>query len=292
MPELPEVEVVRQGLEEKLIGQKFKAVEVRQSRLRWPIPGNLPELLQDQEIVSVGRRSKYLLLEIPRGWLIVHLGMTGSLVWQNCADFSNVARLAQHDHVIFKLSRGDLVYNDPRRFGAMLWHPKAPHQTHQRAGNLAEQCTALEDFKLFAKLGVEPLSSEFQVEPFFQATRGRSLSIKQFLLAGSSVVGVGNIYCSEALFRAGIRPTRAAGRLSRKQASALHKEIQLTLAEAINKGGSTLRDFVNSEGRAGYFQLDYFAYGRAGLPCKRCTGIIKQIKQQQRSSFYCPSCQS
>jgi formamidopyrimidine-DNA glycosylase len=282
MPELPEVEVVRQGLAQKLVGQSFQTVEVRQRQLRWPIPADLPSLLQDQEILSIGRRSKYLLLEVPRGWLIVHLGMTGSLIWQNKADFANVARFAQHDHVLFGLSRGKLTYNDPRRFGAMLWHPKQG----------AEDETTLANFRLFSKLGVEPLSPAFQAEHFFQATRGRTLNIKQFLLSGAAVVGVGNIYCSEALFRAGIRPTRAAGRLSRKQAAALHSQIQLTLAEAIEKGGSTLRDFVNSEGQAGYFQLDYFAYGRSGLACKRCTGTIKQIKQQQRSTFYCPSCQT
>ncbi len=300
MPELPEVEVVRQGLADKLVGQAFKSVVIRQSQLRWPIPSNLPEQLYEQSIISVGRRSKYLLIEVQSGWLIVHLGMTGSLIWQNQADFANVTRLAQHDHVLFKLSRGDLTYNDPRRFGAMLWHPKraSSHGTelrssseHTSSSELAN-ISDLASFRLFAKLGVEPLSPTFQVEPFFQATRGRSLSIKQFLLSGVAVVGVGNIYCSEALFRAGIRPTKAAGRLTRKQVASLHEQIRLTLTEAIAKGGSTLRDFVNSEGQAGYFQLDYFVYGRSGLACKRCAGLIKQIKQQQRSSFYCPSCQA
>jgi formamidopyrimidine-DNA glycosylase len=277
MPELPEVEVVRQGLAEKLIGQTVQSMAIRQHQLRWPIPADLPALLEHETILSVGRRSKYLLIEVKKGWLIVHLGMTGSLVWQSQADFANVARLPQHDHVLFKLSRGELTYNDPRRFGAILWHAKS-------AGDLA-------NFRMFSKLGVEPLSLDFVAENFFKATRGRSLSIKQFLLAGGAVVGVGNIYCSEALFRAQIRPTRAAGRITRKQALALHEQIQLTLSEAITKGGSTLRDFVNSEGQAGYFQLDYFAYGRAGQPCKRCGGTIKQVKQQQRSSFFCPGCQ-
>jgi formamidopyrimidine-DNA glycosylase len=288
MPELPEVEVVRQGLADKLVGQEFKSVVVRQSQLRWPIPANLPEQLSQQKIISVGRRSKYLLIEVESGWLIVHLGMTGSLVWQNRADFANLTRLAQHDHVLFELSRGELTYNDPRRFGAILWHPK-----HADFGSVEPTASdGLASFKLFAKLGVEPLSGAFQVEAFFQATRGRSLSIKQFLLSGVAVVGVGNIYCSEALFRSGIRPTKAAGRLTRKQVGALHEQIRLTLAEAIAKGGSTLRDFVNSEGQSGYFQLDYFVYGRSGMACKRCTGTIKQIKQQQRSSFYCPGCQA
>jgi formamidopyrimidine-DNA glycosylase len=277
MPELPEVEVVRQGLAEKLIGQRFQSVQVRQPKLRWPIPEDLADHLRHETIISVGRRSKYLLIEVGKGWLIVHLGMTGSLVWLNQAHFANVKRLAQHDHVLFKLDGGELIYNDPRRFGAMLWHAKEQGDLHQ--------------FRLFEKLGVEPLSNEFQASQLFQATRGRTLSIKQFLLSGVAVVGVGNIYCSEALFRAGIRPTRAAGRITRKQALALHGQIQLTLTEAIAKGGSTLRDFVNSEGQAGYFQLDYFAYGRAGQPCKRCQGLIKQIKQQQRSSFFCAGCQ-
>jgi formamidopyrimidine-DNA glycosylase len=281
MPELPEVEVVRQGLAEKLIGQEFSSVQVRQDKLRWPVPGDLSELLRHQRILSVGRRSKYLTIEVPSGWLIIHLGMTGSLIWQTRADFANVARRAQHDHVLFKLSQGELTYNDPRRFGAILWHPKSG----------AEGEASLADFRLFAKLGVEPLSPAFDAAEFFKSTRGRSLDIKQFLLSGVAVVGVGNIYCSEALFRAGIRPTRAAGRITRKQAVALHEQIRSTLSEAITKGGSTLRDFVNSEGQAGYFQLDYFAYGRAGQGCKRCLGLIKQIKQQQRSTFYCPNCQ-
>ena len=215
-----------------------------------------------------------------------------------------MARLAQHDHVVFKLTRGDLTYNDPRRFGAMLWHPKRALASSECAGAVELGSNAgfassdglgisseLASFRLFAKLGVEPLSPAFQVASFFQSTRGRSLSIKQFLLSGVAVVGVGNIYCSEALFRSGIRPTRAAGRLTLKQVRALHEQIRLTLAEAIAKGGSTLRDFVNSEGQSGYFQLDYFVYGRTGLACKRCAGMIKQITQQQRSSFYCPSCQ-
>jgi formamidopyrimidine-DNA glycosylase len=286
MPELPEVEVVRQGLAEKLVGQTFKSIEIRQGQLRWPIPGNLPALLQGQQITSVGRRSKYLLIEVPTGYLIVHLGMTGSLIWQHQAAFANVTRLARHDHVFFRLGGGELTYNDPRRFGAVLWHPKPA------GASLNDQTDDLASFKLFAKLGVEPLSAAFQAEKFFQDTRRRSLSIKQFLLSGVAVVGVGNIYCSEALFRASVRPTRAAGKLTRKQATALHQQIQLTLKEAITKGGSTLRDFVNSEGQAGYFQLDYFVYGRAGQPCKRCSGTIKQIKQQQRSSFFCPKCQA
>jgi formamidopyrimidine-DNA glycosylase len=276
MPELPEVEVVRRGLAERLIGASFHSVTVRQAKLRWPVPDAIDDHLRHQVIQSIGRRSKYLLIHVATGCLIIHLGMTGSLVWAGKTDVSNTNRLPQHDHVLFQMSGGLLTYNDPRRFGAILWHPGPD----------------LKQFRLFDRLGPEPFSDEFTAHDFYRALRGRTLSIKQLLLGGSAVVGVGNIYCSEALFRSGIRPTRAAGRISKRQAELLFGHIKDTLSEAILKGGSTLRDFVNSEGQSGYFQLDYFAYGRAGMPCKRCTGTIRQITQQQRSSFYCPNCQT
>ena len=300
MPELPEVEVVRQGLQAQLSQATFQSVEVRQPRLRWPIPPDLGASLGDQTVLGISRRSKYLLIEVTTGWLVVHLGMTGSLIWKAHQSQPNqlngpqthqqvageldelhgehhARRFIQHDHCIFTLNSGTLTYNDPRRFGAILWHPRSHGP--------------IENFKLFAALGVEPLSPSFTAEHLFRSTRGRGLAIKQFLLSGVSVVGVGNIYCSESLFRAGIRPSKAAKRLSRSEATRLFEEIQATLIEAIRKGGSTLKDFVNSEGQAGYFQLDYFAYGRTGLACKRCSAKIKQITQQQRSTFYCPKCQ-
>jgi formamidopyrimidine-DNA glycosylase len=275
MPELPEVEVVRRGLAQRLVGATFQSVTVRQAKLRWPVPDTLNDHLRGQVILKIDRRSKYLLIQVASGHLIIHLGMTGSLVWAGKAEFSNTRRLPQHDHVLFQMAEGLLTYNDPRRFGAILWHPGPD----------------LSDFHLFERLGPEPFSDEFTAQNFYLALRGRKLSIKQLLLGGSAVVGVGNIYCSEALFRAGIRPTRAAGRMTKRHAESLFGHIKDTLSEAILKGGSTLRDFVNSEGQSGYFQLEYFAYGRSGQPCKRCPGTIRQITQQQRSSFYCPSCQ-
>ncbi len=282
MPELPEVEVVRRGLEPQLLGQTIRGIDIRQPQLRWPVPAELRHCLPGQRILSLERRSKYLLIEVTAGWLIVHLGMTGSLIWQQGGGaeqtaFSNTGRMPQHDHVVLHLDGARLVYNDPRRFGAMLWHARS-------AGPVSA-------FSLFKTLGAEPFSQAFTPGLLHKASRGRKVSIKQFLLSGMAVVGVGNIYCSEALFRARLRPTRAAGRLTLRQAEALHQEIRATLAEAIAKGGSTLRDFVNSDGQAGYFQLDYFVYGREGEPCRLCGTPVRQVRQQQRSTFFCPHCQ-
>jgi formamidopyrimidine-DNA glycosylase len=273
MPELPEVEVVRVGLSGSAAGRRVQGVTVRVPALRWPIPTDLPDVLGHRVLLRVERRGKYLLLAFEHGWLIVHLGMSGTFAWK-AVD----APLRAHDHFDLVFDRGLLRLNDPRRFGALLWHPAS-------AGTP-------EAHPLLASLGVEPFSSAFNGRLLFEATRGRKLAIKSLLLSGSVVVGVGNIYASESLFRAGIRPTTAAGRISRARYDRLADAIRATLSEAIAAGGSTLRDFVSSEGQTGYFQLDCFVYDRAGAPCRVCAHPIRLLRQQQRATYWCAHCQT
>ncbi|MFC0129977.1 bifunctional DNA-formamidopyrimidine glycosylase/DNA-(apurinic or apyrimidinic site) lyase [Ralstonia solanacearum] len=287
MPELPEVEVTRLGLVPHLTGRRIVRAVVRHHGLRWPVDPALPELLGGRTVSRVLRRGKYLLIECvpdaarePRavaGWLLVHLGMTGTL-----RVLEVPAAPGAHDHLDIELADAagrpiTLRYRDPRRFGAVLWH----------AGDEA----GLSEHPLLRNLGIEPFDARFDGDWMYARTRGRSAAIKTVLLAGDIVVGVGNIYCSESLFRAGIRPTTAAGRISRPRYAALADAIRATLADAIARGGSTLRDFVGSDGQSGYFQLDALVYGRAGLPCRVCGTPIRQIVQGQRSTFYCPVCQ-
>jgi formamidopyrimidine-DNA glycosylase len=270
MPELPEVEITRRGLAAHLTGLTIKDAVIRNGSLRWPIPKNLPKLLRGQTICSLKRRAKYLLMDCGTGTLILHLGMSGSL-----RILPADTPTEKHDHFDLILSNGTLMrLRDPRRFGAVLWHSGDVH-THP----------------LLASLGPEPLEHEFDARYLYDVTRGRSVSIKQCLMDNHVVVGVGNIYANEALFRAGIKPQLAAGKLSLPRCAKLVGEIRATLAEAIQLGGSTLRDFVNTSGQPGYFQQNYWVYGRAGEPCRRCGALIKQIKQGQRSSFYCGTCQ-
>lgn len=272
MPELPEVEVVRRGLAPELTGAVVSEVVVRDSRLRWPIPADLPARMKDRKIVSIARRGKYLLFDLGLGQLIVHLGMSGVL-----RQFPVPPLVGRHDHVDIHTDRGTLRYTDPRRFGAMLWHDVAqgPVAAHP----------------LLASLGVEPLEAGFDGEVLFRGSRARRVAVKQWLLAGHDVVGVGNIYASESLYRAGIRPTWRAARLTRWQCDALAQAIRETLAEAIGRGGSSLRDFVGADGEGGYFQIDARVYGRAGEPCRRCNTPIRLIRQQQRATYFCPVCQ-
>lgn len=270
MPELPEVETTLRGLAPHLEGQRVAAVIVRHPQLRWPVPENLSKLLQGQTIRRLRRRAKYLLIAFDHGTLILHLGMSGSL-----RILPATTPAEKHDHFDLVLANGQLMrLRDPRRFGAVLWHEGDPAQ-----------------HPLLAALGPEPLEQEFDAEYLYRATRNKSAAIKHVIMDNRVVVGVGNIYANEALFRAGIRPQLAAGKLSRERCAQLVKEIRATLREAIDKGGSTLRDFVNSNGSPGYFQQHYWVYGRAGEPCRRCGTPVKQIKQGQRSSFYCPHCQ-
>jgi formamidopyrimidine-DNA glycosylase len=268
MPELPEVEVTRRGLAPRISGRKISGVVVREPRMRWPIPSGL-QRLAGRTVRSVKRRGKYLLVDCGSGCLILHLGMSGSLRVLPAG-----TPASKHDH--FDLLLGDRLVRlrDPRRFGAVLWTDAAP-----------------EAHPLLAHLGIEPLSRAFDAARLHTLTRGARVSIKQFLMDGRRVVGVGNIYASESLFRAGVSPRRRAGRLSAAESAALTREIKLTLREAIRAGGSTLRDFVRSTGEAGYFQQRYFVYDRAGKPCRRCRGDVKRIVQGQRATYFCPRCQ-
>ena len=276
MPELPEVEVTRLGIAPHLQGQKLSAVKVLDGRLRWPVPSNLPKILPGQKVHSIDRRGKYLLIEMDMGHLLIHLGMTGTLRVLPCSE-----PLKTHDRVTFEFGKFSLRLHDPRKFGAVLWHPKTKG--------------ALDKHVLLQKLGVEPFSSEFAGELgaaiLYQASRKRSIAVKQFLLAGQAVVGVGNIYCSESLFMAGIHPTKAAGKLTRLQCVHLAEAVRVILKKAIDAGGSSLKDFVNSEGDPGHFMVQTKVYDRKGLPCKVCKTPITQIVQGQRSTYFCPQCQ-
>src|SRR6476469_7180670 len=269
MPELPEVEVTRLGLVEKIAGARIRAVRMGKP-LRWPL-GVPPEALEGRVVRALRRRGKYLLFDLDQGLLLVHLGMSGS--------FSFAAQQPEagaHDHFDLITSRGVLRLNDLRRFGAVVY------ATHEDAGDAA---------RLLGNLGVEPLGDAFDEVAFHGALRKRRAPVKQVLLAGDVVVGVGNIYASEALFLAGIRPTLSAARLTLPRARKLHAAIREVLARAVQKGGSTLRDFSNANGESGYFQLEAMVYGRAGQPCRVCGTAIRGIRQGQRATFYCPTCQ-
>jgi formamidopyrimidine-DNA glycosylase len=279
VPELPEVEIVCRGLDEAFVGHRLTGVVRRFDRLRWPVPAGLEQSIlagpaEGAGILrSVARRSKDLLLGFDAGTVIVHLGMSGTL-----RRLAPGTPLRPHDHLDFVFGDRILRYNDPRRFGAVLWSPENAEAT-------AATHALLRD------LGVEPFGDAFTGRLLHEATRGRTASIKQVLLSGAVVVGVGNIYACESLFRAGIRPTTPAGRIGLARYERLAGAIRETLAEAIAAGGSTLRDFVASTGQTGYFQLRCFVYGRAGEPCRRCGTIVRAIRQQQRASFFCPGCQ-
>ncbi len=270
MPELPEVETTLRGLAPHLTGQSVADVLIRNHRLRWPIPSDLPQLLRGQTVRDLQRRAKYLLIRFDHGTLILHLGMSGSLRILTAPTAAD-----RHEHFDLLLADGKTMrLRDPRRFGAVLWQRGEIHQ-----------------HPLLAKLGPEPLLDEFDSEYLYGATRKRSAAIKQLIMDNHVVVGVGNIYANEALFRSGIKPQLAAGKLSRDRCAKLVAEIRATLNEAIGLGGSSLRDYVDSDGKQGYFQQHYWVYGRAKERCRKCGGVIKQIKQGQRSSFYCPTCQ-
>ena len=276
MPELPEVEVTRLGIQPHIEGLRVSAVNIIDGRLRWPVPSNLNTLLSGQKVLGIERRGKYLLIEFNAGYLLLHLGMTGTLRVLPGSD-----PLKLHDRVTFEFGRLSLRLHDPRKFGAVLWHPKSKGPIEGNA--------------LLQKLGVEPFSFEFAgelgTEVLYQCSRKRSVAVKQFLLAGQAVVGVGNIYCSESLFEAGIHPAKAAGKLTRPQCSRLATAVRLILKKAIAAGGSSLKDFVNSEGDPGHFMVQTKVYDRKDQPCKVCKTPIKQIVQGHRSTYFCPQCQ-
>ena len=269
MPELPEVEVTRQSFAGRIAGARILEVRIGKP-LRWPL-GCEPQSLVGRTVTSVRRRGKYLLLDLDRGLLLLHLGMSGSLRFD-----SVMPQAALHDHFDLVTTHGVLRLNDPRRFGAVVF---------------AQGEDAPEARKLLGGLGVEPLGDDFDLDAFHTALKKRSAAIKQVLLSGDVVVGVGNIYASEALFLAGIRPTRAANRVSRPRAARLQAAIRDVLARAVAKGGSTLRDFSNAQGESGYFQLEAMVYDRAGEPCRLCGSPIRMVRQGARATYFCPVCQ-
>ena len=269
MPELPEVETTRLGIAPYLVGRNVSGLVVRQRRLRWPIPKILIRTLPGQRIESVQRRAKYLLVNTGAGSAVLHLGMSGSL---RVLD-ANIAP-GTHDHYDWQLDSGHVLrYTDPRRFGCLLW---------QAAGTTHE---------LLAGLGPEPLDAAFDGDHLWRRSRGRSASVKTFVMDQAIVVGVGNIYAAEALFAAGIHPRRKAGAVSRERYHRLVEAIRRILEHAIRRGGTTLRDFISPDGVPGYFEQELFVYGRAGQPCRNCGTPIRAITLGQRSTFYCARCQ-
>ncbi len=270
MPELPEVETTRRGLEPHVAGRRIVALTVHEPRLRWRVPDDLPARLAGQRITGTGRRAKYLLIALESGTLIVHLGMSGSLRVLP-ADTPRIA----HDHYDLLLDSGNtLRFNDPRRFGSLHYTTGDPHR-----------------HPLLSRLAPEPFDAEFDADYLWRITRRRRTSIKQVLMNSRLVVGVGNIYASESLFRSRIRPRRRAQSLSREEAKRLAKAVRAVLSMAIKVGGTTLRDYVGANGEPGYFRQKLYVYERAGKACRVCGTIVRQLTQQGRSTYYCSSCQ-
>ena len=279
MPELPEVETIRRGIEPHVVGRTIERVVVRERRMRWPIPRDFARKLAGRRIRAVDRRGKYLLLDLDgppttalggRDRVILHMGMTGRL-----SLLESGAAVRKHDHLDLELSGNLLLrFNDARRFGAALWWPGSQPQ-----------------HALLKQMGPEPFDAAFDVDYLFRLSRGRTAPVKNFLMDGRVVVGVGNIYAVEALFRAGIRPTRHAGRVTRAEYGKLVEAVREVLNDAIAAGGTTFRDFRDSAGEPGYFVQKLFVYDRAGEPCRKCRTPIRRLVIGQRSSFYCPRCQ-
>ena len=271
MPEFPEVEPSKRGIQPHIQDKILTGFVVRNSQLRWPVPEAELQSLQGQRLLHVRRRAKYIILQFQHAAMLIHLGMSGSL---RIVDAN--AELKKHDHIdaVF----GDdciLRLNDPRRFGSWLF-----------------SVDPIDQHRLLQNLGPEPLSTDFCFEYFYQASRKKKQPVKQWLMDNKTVVGVGNIYASESLFKAGIRPSVQVGRVSRAKLQLLYDAVKLTLSQAIEQGGTTLRDFVGSDGKPGYFKQQLWVYGRAGQPCHRCGSVIKSQVMAQRNTFYCPSCQS
>lgn len=269
MPELPEVETTRRGIAPHLEGQRVTAVTVRQAALRWPVARELRHLLPGARIELVERRAKYLLVHTQVGTAVLHLGMSGSL-----RILPATTKPGKHDHVDWLLDSGQMLrFTDPRRFGAQLWQPAGTIHT------------------VLAGLGPEPLDDGFDGDYLWEKSRGRAVAVKVFLMDQKNVVGVGNIYASEALFAAKIRPAKVAGAISRTRYMRLAAEVKRILNYAISRGGTTLRDFLSPDGAPGYFELKLCVYGRAGEACKVCGTKIRVVTLGQRSTFYCPHCQ-
>ncbi len=270
MPELPEVETTRRGISPHVLGQRVHDVVVRNHQLRWPVPTQLRSDLAGRTIERVDRRGKYLLLYAGDACLLVHLGMSGSLRVVAAND-----PILKHDHIdIVMVGGSTLRYSDPRRFGCMLWLKGSPLE-----------------HPLLKSLGPEPLSEDFHGNTLLLASRGRKVPVKSFIMDSHVVVGVGNIYANEALFMAGIRPDRAAGRISAPRYARLADCIKEVLGRAIAQGGTTLRDFVGGDGKPGYFKQSLHVYGRGGEACIACLGVLSEVRIGQRSTVYCSHCQ-
>ncbi|MEX2365116.1 MAG: bifunctional DNA-formamidopyrimidine glycosylase/DNA-(apurinic or apyrimidinic site) lyase [Pseudohongiellaceae bacterium] len=270
MPELPEVETTRNGIAAHLLGARVKEMTVRQRQLRWPVTAGVEQAISGQTISDIQRRGKYLLLDCGNGVLLIHLGMSGSLRIASGAE-----PVKKHDHVDIEfVNKQILRFHDPRKFGCMLWLDGDPFS-----------------HPLLSTLGPEPLSDEFSDSYLYRLSRKRKVPIKSFVMDSRVVVGVGNIYANEALFQAGIRPTRPAGTVSRASMQALVSAIKSILASAIALGGTTLRDFVGGDGKPGYFRQSLLVYGRAGLACGQCGKALREIRLGQRSTVYCTRCQ-
>ena len=268
MPELPEVETTRRGILPYSEGKVLSEIEVRNPNLRWPISEPLMHWKPDT-LHTLSRRGKYIIMEFASGSVLVHLGMSGSV-----RVMERGARVQKHDHVDFVFGEKVLRFNDPRRFGSILW--TEDWKNHQ----------------LIRKLGPEPLSEHFYDDYLYKASRGRKISIKQFIMDSHIVVGVGNIYANEALFMSGIHPSRSAGRVSKTRYRILVSNIKQVLTSAIEQGGTTLRDFVGGDGKPGYFQQTLFVYGRQGQACKRCNHTLKEVRHSGRSTVFCGACQT
>ncbi len=270
MPELPEVETIRSGLEPLLVYKTITDVCIREAQLRYRIPADLAACVSGQRITALQRRAKYLLLQVEKGTILIHLGMTGSLRYLSAAQAPE-----RHDHLDFILDKGVLRYRDPRRFGLVLWKP-ATEQGH----------------RLLDKLGPEPLGDAFTSDYLTRKGEGSKRALKSFIMDNHVVVGVGNIYANEALFLARLHPLRPAGGLSQPEWEALHRHIIEVLQKAIIAGGTTIQDFVDGSGKPGYFQQQLLVYGRDKEPCTECGTILQKQVIGQRSSWFCPECQS
>lgn len=269
MPELPEVETTLRGIQSSLQQRRIAEVIVREPRFRWPVSPDLPARVQGRMVEALERRAKYILIRLDRGWLVCHLGMSGSM-----RIVDSTAPPRTHDHIDLVLDSGScLRFNDPRRFGCFLW------------------CDDPREHPLLANLGPEPLGDRFDGDYLYQRARGRRQAVKAFIMDQSTVVGVGNIYASEALFKAGIAPSRPAGRVSRQRYRRLANEIRAVLSAAIEQGGTTLRDFSGADGKPGYFRQQLAVYDRLGQPCPACARPIRKRVIGQRASYYCPGCQ-
>ncbi len=269
MPELPEVETTLRGIAKHVEGRRIESIVVRQPQLRWPVPHEVEQSV-GRRVNRIWRRAKYLLFDTDVGSIVIHLGMSGSLTIQPVDK-----PVKKHDHLDIVLDNQHcLRLNDPRRFGACLW--QGIHEPK---------------LALLENLGPEPLTEAFNGERFYKLSRGRSVAVKNFIMTNTIVVGVGNIYANEALFRSGIDPRLAAGKISRKRYQLLSEQIKDVLAEAIDQGGTTLRDFFGADGKPGYFRIKLKVYGKEGEPCERCSTAIRSIRIGQRNTFYCPKCQ-